>query len=62
MPFAREDLDSNCVTLVKGRGALGELPALVNMDGVEDMVELWAKPQLRLRVEQPQCTAGQSVV
>jgi hypothetical protein len=32
-----------------------ELPALVNMEGVEDMVELWAKPQLLLCLEQPQC-------
>jgi hypothetical protein len=32
------------------------------MDGVEDMVEVWAKPQLLLRVMRPQCQRRQSVV
>jgi len=41
MPLAREDLDSNCVLSVCRReGALAGPFTLVNMEGVEDMVEL----------------------
>jgi hypothetical protein len=40
MPLAREDLDSNYVLLVHEAGAWSRASTLVNMEGVEAMVEL----------------------
>jgi hypothetical protein len=40
MPLARDDLDSNYVLLVHKAGAWSRAFTLVNMEGVEAMVEL----------------------
>ena len=51
MPFAREDLDSNCRRLAAGDGLRGarQLRALVNMDGEDAMLEVQEQPQLQGR-------------